>query len=671
GAPGSEQRQQVLVRVVEQVARALATAAGTRRLGVRTRPASETDVVVCAFVWRHRGRAEALGAAIGPTLADLLAGVPLADAVRERAAAVAAAPLGDPPRLVTPRIPVASITGTNGKTTTTRLLAHICMTAGLRTGWSSTDGVVVQGVTVEPGDYSGPAGARAVLDTPGVQVAILETARGGMLLRGMGVSHNDVSVVTNVSADHLGLQGIDTVDQLAEVKAIVTRVTRPRGWVVLNGEDPRVWAMRSGLRARPWVFTSDPGAPAVRDALTAGGRATTVLDGHVTVLRHDASPDRLLRVVDLPMALSGLSHHNVLNALAGASAALGLGIARDAVVEGLRTFRPDDVLNPGRMNTYTLAVEGGEVTVVVDLAHNEAGLEALLDVSRGLTAPGGRLHLALGTAGDRTDDILQALGEIAGLRADHVVAAHKSHYLRGRTVEDLEAQLRLGLARAGVADIASVPTELAGLRACVEAAEDGDVAALMCHAEREEVVAWLRSRGAVPDDHDAIRRKVVRARGEHEAEDDIARLWETEDAEVRVARGAELYAALPGDARIAYEYAGTQDSAGHEADAVPLYEEALRLGLREPLRHRAQLQLASSLRVLRRHDEAVAVVEDVSRRYPESVGVAAFRALVEHDAGRPSQALRALLATVVATSTDPDVERYRRALTAYAEQLGR
>ncbi|HET6969074.1 MAG TPA: Mur ligase family protein, partial [Ornithinibacter sp.] len=313
GAPGSEQRQQVLVRVVERVARAIATAAGTRRLGVRTRPASETDVVVCAFVWRHRGRAEALGAAIGPTLVDLLAGVPLADAVRGRAAAVAAAPLGDPPRLVTPRIPVASITGTNGKTTTTRLLAHICMTAGLRTGWSSTDGVVVQGEVVEPGDYSGPAGARAVLDAPGVQVGILETARGGMLLRGMGVSHNDVSVVTNVSADHLGLQGIDTVDQLAEVKAIVTRVTRPRGWVVLNGEDPRVWAMRSGLRARPWVFTSDPSAPAVRDALTAGGRATTVLDGHVTVVRGDGSPDRLLRVVDLPMALSGLSHHNVLN----------------------------------------------------------------------------------------------------------------------------------------------------------------------------------------------------------------------------------------------------------------------------------------------------------------------------------------------------------------------
>ena len=363
GAPGSEQRQQVLVRIVERVARALAAEAGTRRLGVRTRAANETDVVVCAFVWRHRGRAEALGEAIGPVLADLLEGRDLSDAVAQHGAAVTSAPRGDGPRVITPRIPVASITGTNGKTTTTRLLAHICMTAGLTTGWSSTDGVVVQGEMIEPGDYSGPAGARAVLETPGVQIGILETARGGMLLRGMGVTHNDVSVVTNVSADHLGLQGIDTVDQLAEVKAIVTRVTKAQGWVVLNGEDPRVWAMRAGIRARPWVFTADPSAPAVREALGVGGRATTVLDGHVTVLTHDGAPDRLVKVVDLPMALSGLSHHNVLNALAGASAALGLGIARDAVVAGLRTFRPDDLLNPGRMNTYTVPTDHGDVTV--------------------------------------------------------------------------------------------------------------------------------------------------------------------------------------------------------------------------------------------------------------------------------------------------------------------
>ena len=671
GAPGTEQRQRVLMRVVERAVRTVAVEAGTRRLGVRTRAASETDVVVCAFVWRHRGRAEALGEAVGRVLADVAAGRPWSDAVSEQAAAVAAVPAGEGPRLLTPRIPVVSVTGTNGKTTTTRLLAHIAMSAGLRTGWSSTDGVLVQGEVVETGDYSGPAGARAVLEAPGVQVGILETARGGMLLRGMGVAHNDVSVVTNVSADHLGLQGIDTVDQLAEVKAIITRVTKPTGWVVLNGEDPRVWAMRSGARGRPWVFAADANAPAVREALGAGGRATTILDDHLTVLTPDAAPDRLVKVVDLPMTLSGLSHHNILNALAGASAALGLGLEREAVVAGLKSFLPDDVLNPGRMNTYSVPVEGGSATVIVDLAHNEAGLEALLDVCRGLVAPWGRVHLGLGTGGDRTDDILETLGEMAGLRADHVVAAHKEHYLRGRSMADLEHHLRIGLARAGVADIASYPTELAGLQALVEVADDGDVCAVMCHAERSAIAAWLAERGATSDDPRTIRGKVVRARGEHEAEDEITALWELADDAERIQRGAALHAAHPGDPRITFEYAGTFDAAGDEAAAVPLYEEALASGLREPLRHRAQVQLASSLRVLGRHAEAATVIEEVAASHPDSLGVAAFRALVQHDAGHPTDALRDLLTAVVTTSTDPDVERYRRALTAYAAELGR
>ena len=322
------------------------------------------------------------------------------------------------------------------------------------------------------------------------------------------------------------------------------------------------------------------------------------------------------------------------------------------------------------MNTYTVPVDGGDVTVVIDLAHNEAGLEALLDVARGLVAPGGRVHLALGTAGDRTDDILQALGEIAGLRADHVVAAHKAQYLRGRTPEELEAQLRVGLAHAGVGDIASYPTELSGLQALVGAADEGDVVAVMCHAERAEIVAWLHEQGATSDDPAAIRRKVVRARGEHECEDEIAALWELPDAAERVAQAAALFAAHPGDARIAYEYAGAHDSAGDEAAAVPLYEQALAAGLREPHRHRAQLQLASSLRNVGRLDEAVQVIDDVAARHPDSLGVAAFRALVHHDAGGPTRALAELLTAVAATSTDPDVVRYRRALTAYAADLG-
>ncbi|GAB3446104.1 hypothetical protein GCM10027517_27960 [Phycicoccus ginsengisoli] len=667
GAPGTEARQRFVMRLVVRAVRATAAASGTTRLGVRVRPGSARHQVVVAFVWRRRGRARALGEATGPVLQGWLDG---GDPVAEQGALVAGAAPGDRPSIVRPTIPVASVTGTNGKTTTTRLLGHIGMTAGLRTGWSSTDGIVVQGELVEAGDYSGPAGARAVLGAPGVQLGILETARGGMLLKGMGVSHNDVSVVTNVSADHLGMQGIDTVDQLAEVKAIVTKATRPGGWAVLNGEDPRVWAMRTGTRARPWVFALRPDAPAVRQALDAGGRAITVLDGDVTVLEAGRDPDRLVSVVDVPATLSGLSRHNLANVLAGAAAALGLGIPREAVVEGLRTFAPDERLNPGRMNTYTLRREdGSEVTVIVDLAHNEAGLEALLDVAHGLTVPGGQVHLGLGLAGDRTDELLEAMGEIAGLRADRVVAAHKAHYLRGRTMEELEGHLRVGLARAGVADIESYETELEGLQALVPGAADGDVVALMCHSERAGVAAWLAEQGATSDTAADVRRKVVAARGEHELEREIAALWAVEDDAARVVAAQALRDARPADPRLGYEYASALDAAGVEDQAVTAYRQALAAGLREPQRHRARIQLASSLRNTGDAVAAYDLLTELEAERPGSAAVAAFRALAAYDCGRAGEAVADLVEVLLHHAGDEDAQAYRPALARYAAQL--
>jgi len=667
GAPGTEQRQRFTMRVVERAVRRLATASGTTRLGVRTRPGGTPQTVVVAFVWRRRGRARALGHEVGPVLQAWLEG---GDVVAEHAVLIGRSEPGERPVVVNPTIPVASVTGTNGKTTTTRLLGHIGMTAGLRTAWSSTDGVVVQGEVVEPGDYSGPAGARAVLGTPGLQLGILETARGGMLLKGMGVSANDVSVVTNVSADHLGMQGIDTVDQLAEVKAIVTKATRAGGWAVLNGEDPRVWAMRAGTRARPWAFAIRSDAPALREAIDQGGRAVTVLDGDVTVLEGGRDPDRLVGILDVPATLSGLSKHNIANALAATAAALGLGLPREAVVRGLRTFVPDDRLNPGRMNTYTLTRrDGATVTVIVDLAHNEAGLEALMDVAHGLVAPGGRVHLGLGLAGDRTDELLEAIGEIAGLRADHVVAAHKAHYLRGRTMADLEGHLRVGLARAGVADIDSHETELAGLQALVPSAADGDVVALMCHAERSEVTAWLAEQGATADTPQDVRRKVVAARGEHELEAAISELWDLADDQARVRAAGELREQHPADARLTFEYAGALDAAGREQEAIPLYRESLDAGLREPHRHRARIQLASSLRVTGQSDLAYALLTELAAERPGSVAVEAFRALAGVDSGQATRAVADLVDTLLHHAGDEDSLSYREALQAYAAEL--
>jgi cyanophycin synthetase len=508
GAAGSGFRQRFALRAVERLVRAIAGEAGTRRLAVRVRPTSDPDVVVVAFPWRNRGRARALGEAVAHAL-DALPTPDVEAAVSAAAAEVAAAPRGDRPGTITPTIPVVAVTGTNGKTTTSRMIAHIARTSGLVVGWSNTDGIYRDGVLVEAGDYSGPSGAGRALGLDGVQLAVTETARGGILLKGIGITRNDVSVVTNVTADHLGLQGIDTVDQLAEVKSVVPRITRKDGWAVLNGDDPRVLAMRAVISARPWIFSRDPDSPAVREVLTDGGRATTVIDGWITVLAPATDPDPLVELVDVPMTLAGLSRFNIENALAAASAALAIGLPRDAVVAGLTSFRPDAEHNPGRMNFFSMpATDDESISVVMDLAHNEAGLEALLEILAGVRRPGARLLLGLGAVGDRTDELIDALGEIGAKGSDVVAIGHKEWYLRGRTMKEIDDLLRAGAARVGVTDIDSYDTEVECLAALVARAQPGDVVGLMCHAERQEAYDWIAEHGGTPDSPETLSQKV-------------------------------------------------------------------------------------------------------------------------------------------------------------------
>ena len=503
GPAGSGFRQRFAARAVARLVRAVAAEAGTARLAVRVRPTSDPLRVVVAYPWRRRGRAQALGQAVADVL-DALPGADIEEAVTVAAARVTVADAGPAPTTITPRIPVVAVTGTNGKTTTSRMIAHIARTDGTLVGWSNTDGIYIDGELVEAGDYSGPSGAGRVLAHKNVRLAVTETARGGILLRGIGLTRNDVSVVTNVSADHLGLQGIDTVDQLAEVKGVVPRITRPGGWAVLNADDPRVFAMRTTIKAHPWVFSRDPDSPAIREVLSTGGRATTVIDGWVSVLKPDADPDPLIELVDVPMTLAGLSRFNVENTLAAASAALAVGIPREVVVKGLGSFRPDPEHNPGRMNFFSI----GDVSVVVDLAHNEAGLEALLEIMNGVRRPEARLLLGLGAVGDRQDELVDKLGEIGARDADVVVIAHKERYLRGRTTEELEELLRAGAARVGVEDVPAYPTEVAGLAALVEQAQPGDVVGLMCHADRQGVYDWIAAHGGTADDPGTLRDKV-------------------------------------------------------------------------------------------------------------------------------------------------------------------
>ncbi len=508
GAPDTGFRQRFALRAVGRLVRAVAQESGTARLAVRVRSTSDAHQVVVAFPWAHRTRAQEMGHAIGAVL-DSVPGADMESAVSRAAERVHASELGAAPTTITPRIPVVAVTGTNGKTTTSRMIAHIARTHGLLVGWSNTDGIYVDGVQVEEGDYSGPSGAGRILAHEEVQLAVTETARGGILLKGIGLVHNDVSVVTNVTADHLGQQGIDTVDQLAEVKAVVPRITRKGGWAVLNADDPRVYAMRGAIRAKPWVFSRDVDAPGVRETLTDRGRATVVIDGWVAVLRANADPDPLIELVDVPMTLAGLSRFNVENTLAAVSAALAIGIPRDVVIEGLRSFTPDAEHNPGRMNFFTLPTPAGDaISVVMDLAHNEAGLEALMEIMNGVRRTGGRLLLGLGVVGDRTDDLIEKLGEIAARDSDVVAIGHKEKYLRGRTTDELEVLMRAGAERVGVTGVPAYPSEVAVMSALVGQALPGDVVGVMCHAERQECYDWISAHGGTADDAPTLAAKV-------------------------------------------------------------------------------------------------------------------------------------------------------------------
>ena len=511
GAPDSGFRQRFAARALARLVRAIAQETGTTRLAVRVRPTSDPHQLVVAFPWRRRGRGVALGEAVAAVL-DALPGTGSAadidSVVGEAAATAAAEDPGARPTTIVPKVPVVAVTGTNGKTTTSRMIAHIARTWGKLVGWSNTDGIYIDGVLVEAGDYSGPSGAGRVLAHREVEFAVTETARGGILLKGIGLVRNDVSVVTNVTADHLGLQGIDTVDQLAEVKSVVARITKPSGWSVLNGDDPRAFAMHNVTKAQPWVFSRDPDSPAIREILNAGGRATTVIDGWLSVLRPGSDPDPLVELVDVPMTLAGLSRFNVENTLAAASASLAIGIPRDTVIEGLKTFRPDAEHNPGRMNFFSIPVPGGVVSVVIDLAHNEAGLEAMLEIMQGVRRPGARLLLAMGAVGDRTDELIDKLGEIGARDADEVVIAHKDRYLRGRTREALESLMRAGAARVGVEDVPSYPTEVEGLAALVARSRPGDVVGLMCHYDRQGAYDWIAAQGGTADSPEMLRDKV-------------------------------------------------------------------------------------------------------------------------------------------------------------------
>ena len=409
------------------------------------------------------------------------------------------------------RMPVVSISGTNGKSTVSRLITHILHEAGKHVGTTTSDGVLIDERMIEPGDWTGPGGAQQVLRRSDIDVAVLETARGGIVLRGMGYESNDASVLTNVSSDHLDLQGIHTLPELAEVKSTICRVTKQPGWVVLNGDDPHVAAIARRVRAHVAFFSISSGAPSVvRRHVRGGGRAYLVREGHLT----EVEGDRESSIVDVrrvPITIGGLARHNVANALAAAGGARGMGATLAQVRDGLMDFAPSSDRSPGRLNLFRL----GSRVVIVDFAHNEAGIAAVMDVAEGIAAGGaGRtapITVIIGTAGDRPDDTLRGIGRIAAERAQRVASKETLKYLRGRSAGAVVGELLAGVKAGGMTttDVPVYHSETAALKAELNGAGQSGhgrgadaprVIVLMCHEERDEVFDLLSSLGAKPVD---------------------------------------------------------------------------------------------------------------------------------------------------------------------------
>lgn len=392
-------------------------------------------------------------------------------------------PLPDPERIRWASlhdVPVALVTGTNGKTTTVRLLAAMARAHGLSTGHSCTDGLFVEGRQLASGDYSGPAGAREVLRQPDVQCAILETARGGILRRGLAMQRAQTAVITNLSADHYGHYGVHDLDDLARVKFTVARVLDRSGLLVLNADDATVRAHAAKVSCTIGWFALDHDHPLLQTHRQAGGATGGVHDGRV-LLRIGGTTQDLGAIADMPLTVGGAARYNIANILAATLAATALGVPAATIADVLMRFGAVNADNPGRLQRWSLA----GVLVWMDYAHNPDGLRSLLDVI-GVAARSGRFGLLLGQAGDRSDADIRELARVAAhYRPDHVVLKDMPAFMRGRAPGEVAAILRESFAESGIRATATAHAddEERGARMLLAWAQPGDILVLPVHAK--------------------------------------------------------------------------------------------------------------------------------------------------------------------------------------------
>lgn len=386
------------------------------------------------------------------------------------------------------RIPKVLITGSNGKTTTTRLVAAMCRANGWHTGHNCTDGLFLDGICYEAGDYSGPMGARSILRNKQVQAGILETARGGILRRGLAVQEANVAAVTNISPDHFGEYGIHDLSGLADVKLTVARSLDKNGVLVLNADDAQLMQKANRYDSQHAFFSMHENNTHVQSLKEKGGTVCQLIGGHLYLNEHD-----LGAIVDMPLSLGGSAQYNIENLAAAACIAFSLGVNVSSISKTLLNFGALNTDNPGRLQRWK--IDG--VNILIDYAHNPEGLQGFLSIAKGLQK-NGRLALLLGQAGNREDKDIRELAKVAAsFNPDFIVLKDIAGFIRGREPGEVAMILRVALNELGISDdrISIQLDEVDAVRTILEWAKTGDMLALPIHSTngRDEVESLMRT----------------------------------------------------------------------------------------------------------------------------------------------------------------------------------
>lgn len=379
-----------------------------------------------------------------------------------------AAPVVDmlyPPRKAF-RIPIIAVTGTNGKTTTTRLISHIVKNNGYRVGFTTSDGIYIQNTMLTKGDTTGPVSAEFILKDPTVEFAVLETARGGILRSGLGFGTCDIGVLTNIKEDHLGLNDIHNLKDLTRVKRVVLDSVKKDGWCVLNADDDYSMRLINDLDAKVALFSLDENNNHIKKFAKEGKITCVLEEGYVTIKKGEWKI-RIGRAKDFPITMEGKARFMIANVLAASLATYLYGFEIEDIAMALRTFIPSAQLTPGRLNVFTFK----NFRVMIDFAHNPAGYEAIEDYLKNVESPK-KIGIISGV-GDRRDEDIKECGKIAGRMFDHIIIRNEKH-LRGRTEDNINSLVIEGIQSSGRnVSYEIIPKEIEALKHAMSLAEDG------------------------------------------------------------------------------------------------------------------------------------------------------------------------------------------------------